>query len=52
MAGAGFVAVLVLVMVFVPVWELIWGRREPSPDVSLVRDPGPPRLRARHRSEP
>jgi hypothetical protein len=52
MAGPGFMVVVVLILVVVPVWALIWGRKEPSPNVSVGRDPGPPRLRARHRSEP
>jgi hypothetical protein len=50
MAGPAFVIVLMLILVFVPVWALIWGRKEPLPTVS-VRDPGPERLRARPRSE-
>jgi hypothetical protein len=49
MAGPGFL--VVLVMVWVPVFALIWGRKEPPPDVSLVRDPGPQRLRVRSRAE-
>jgi hypothetical protein len=52
MAGPGFVVVVVLITVFVPVWALIWGRKEPPPDVSVAHDPGPPRLRARDRSQP
>ena len=52
MAGPGFVIVVMLMLVFVPVWALIWGRKEPLSTVSLLRDPGPERLRARPRSEP
>ena len=51
MAGPGFVIVVMLMLVFVPVWALIWGRKEPLPIVSAVRDPGPERLRARPRAE-
>jgi hypothetical protein len=43
MAGPGFVVVLMLILVFVPVWALIWGRKEPPPTLSLLRDPGPQR---------
>jgi hypothetical protein len=52
MTGPGFVVVVALILVFVPVWALIWGRKEPPLNVSVGRDPGPQRLRARHRSEP
>ena len=51
MAGPGFVIVVTLMLVFVPVWALIWGRKEPHPTVSVARGPGPERLRARQRSE-
>jgi hypothetical protein len=51
MAGPGFVTVVMLILVSVPVWVLIWGRKEPPPTLSTARDPGPERLRARPRSE-
>jgi nitrogen fixation-related uncharacterized protein len=31
MAGPGFVVVVVLILVFVPVWALIWGQKERQP---------------------
>lgn len=43
MAGPGFVLVLTLILSFVPVWALIWGRKEPPPTLSPIRDPRPPR---------
>ena len=46
MAGPGFVIVVTLMLVFVPVWALIWGRKELPPSVSLLRDPGPERPRS------
>jgi len=51
MAGPGLMIVVMLILVFVSVWALIWGRKGPLPIVSAVRDPGPERLRARPRSE-
>jgi hypothetical protein len=51
MAGPGFVIVVFLILVFVPEWAVIWGRKEPLPTVSAARDPGPERLGARPRSE-
>jgi len=51
MAGPGLMTAVTLILVFVPVWALIWGRKEPHPTVSVARDPGPERLRARQRSE-
>ena len=51
MAGPALVVAVVLILMFVPVWALIWGRKEPLPIVSVVRDPGPERLRTRQRSE-
>jgi hypothetical protein len=44
MAGPGFLIVVTLMLVVVPVWALIWGQKEPPPTVSLLRDPGPQRL--------
>jgi hypothetical protein len=43
MAGPGFVVLVVLISVFVPVWALIWGRQEPPSTVSVVRDRRPQR---------
>jgi hypothetical protein len=44
MAGPGFVVALVLVMVWVQVFALIWGRKEPPLVASVVRDRRPQRL--------
>jgi len=44
--------VAVLILVFVPVWALIWGRKETPAMVRVADDTGPARLRARDRSEP
>ena len=44
--------VAVLILVFVPVWAHIWGRRETPATVRVDTDTGPARLRARDRSEP
>ena len=52
MAGLGFVIVVMLMLVFVPVWALIWGRKETPATVRVSDDTGPARLRARDRSEP
>jgi hypothetical protein len=51
MAGPGIVIVVMVILVLVPIWALTWGRKEPPPTVSLLRDPGPERLRARRRPE-
>ena len=45
MAGPVFVLVVTLILIFVPVWALIWGRKEQFPRLSSIRDPGPPRSR-------
>ena len=44
--------VVTLILVFVPVWALIWGRKETPATVRVSDDTGPARLRARDRSEP
>lgn len=44
MAGPAFVLVLVLVMVWVQVFALIWGRKEPPLVASVVRDQRTQRL--------
>ena len=43
---------VVLMLAFVPVWALIWGRTETPATVRVSDDAGPARLRARDRSEP
>jgi hypothetical protein len=52
MAVPTLVAAVVLMLVFVPVWALIWGRKETLATVRVDTDTGPARLRARDRSEP
>jgi hypothetical protein len=52
MAVPALVVSVVLILVFVPVWALIWGRRETHATVRVAGDTGPARLRARDRSEP
>ena len=42
MAGPVFVLVVTVILIFVPVWALIWGRKEQPPTLSPIRDPGPP----------
>jgi hypothetical protein len=49
MAGPGFVIVVALTLVAVPVWALIWGRKEPPQTVSVVRDRGPQQPELKHR---
>jgi hypothetical protein len=44
MAGPGLVVAVTLILLFVPVWALIWGRKQPGPTLIPVRDPGPDRL--------
>jgi hypothetical protein len=51
MAVPALVVAVVLILVFVPVWAMIWGRKE-TPATVRVDDAGPARLRARDRSEP
>jgi hypothetical protein len=51
MAGLGFMIVVMLILVLVPVWALIWGRKVPPATVSLLRDSGPEGSRARQRGE-
>jgi hypothetical protein len=51
MAGPVLAVVVVLILVSLSMWALIWGRKDPPPTVSLLRDLGPERLRARQRSE-
>jgi len=52
MAVPALVVAVVLILVFVPVWALIWGRKETPATVRVSDDTGPARLRARDRSEP
>ena len=52
MAVPALVVALVLMLAFVPVWALIWGRKQKLETVRVDTDTGPPRLRARDRSEP
>jgi hypothetical protein len=52
MAVPALVIALVLMLAFVPVWALIWGRKETPATVRVDTDTGPARLRARDRSEP
>ncbi len=52
MAVPALVVAVVLILVFVPVWALIWGRNETPATVRVSDDTGPARLRARDRSEP
>jgi hypothetical protein len=41
MAGPGFVIVVALMLASVPVWALIWGRRDAPQTVSVIRDREP-----------
>ena len=52
MAVPALVVAVVLILVFAPVWALIWGRNETPATVRVCDDTGPARLRARDRSEP
>jgi hypothetical protein len=52
MAVPALVVALVLMLAFVPVWALIWGRKETPAAVRVDTGTGPARLRARDRSEP
>jgi hypothetical protein len=52
MAVPTLVIAVVLILAFVPIWAMIWGRKEPPSTVSVPAGTRPPRLRARHRSEP
>ncbi len=52
MAVPALVVAVVLMLAFVPVWALIWGRKETPATVRVDNDTGPARLRARDRSEP
>jgi hypothetical protein len=51
MAVPALVVALGLMLVFVPVWALIWGRKETPATVRVSNENGPPRLRTRDRSE-
>jgi hypothetical protein len=44
MAGPGFVVVVVLMLVCVPVWALIWGQKERRPQNRWEDLPNVPRL--------
>jgi hypothetical protein len=52
MAVPALVVAVVLMLAFVPVWALIWGRKEMPATVRVDTDTGPARLQARDRSEP
>ena len=52
MAVPALVVALVLMLAFVPLWALIWGRKETPAAVRVDTGTGPARLRARDRSEP
>jgi hypothetical protein len=52
MAVPALVVAIVLTLAFVPVWALIWSRKETPATVRVVDETGPARLRARDRSEP
>jgi hypothetical protein len=52
MAVPALVVAVVLILGFVPVWALIWGRKETPATVRIDDDTGPARLGARERSEP
>ena len=52
MAVPALVVAVVLILAFVPVWALIWSRKETLATVRVVDETGPARLRARDRSEP
>jgi hypothetical protein len=52
MAVPALVVAIVLILAFVPVWALIWSRKETPATVRVVDETGPARLRARNRSEP
>ena len=51
MAGPVLAVVVVLILAFLSMWVLIWGRNDPPSTVSIARDTGPPKLRAGQRSE-
>jgi hypothetical protein len=51
MAGPVLAVVVVLILVSLSMWVVIWGRNDPPSTVTVARDPGPERLRARGRSE-
>jgi hypothetical protein len=51
MAVPTLVIAVVLIVAFVPMWAMIWGRNEPPSTVSIAAETGSPRLRTRHRSE-
>jgi hypothetical protein len=51
MAGPVLAVVVVLILVSLSMWVLIWGRNDPPSTVTIARDSGPPRRRARQRSE-
>ena len=46
MAVPALVVAVLLILVFVPVWALIWGRKEMPATVRVDDDTGPARLRA------
>jgi protein-S-isoprenylcysteine O-methyltransferase Ste14 len=52
MAVPALVVAVVLILVFVPLWALIWGRKEMPATVRVDTDTGPARLQARDGSEP
>ena len=52
MAVPALLVAVVLILAFVPVWALIWGRKETPATVRVADDTGPARLGARERSEP
>ena len=52
MAVPTLVIALVLIVAFVPLRALIWGRKVPPSTVAVPVDAGAPRLRVRHPSEP
>ena len=52
MAGPTLVIAVIVILAFVPMWALIWGRKATPSTVRVDVDTGPSRLRARDRSEP
>jgi len=50
MAGPGFVIVVVLMLVSVPVWALIWGRKDTPQTVTVDDDREPQRLEVERRA--
>jgi hypothetical protein len=52
MAVPALVVAVVLMLAFVPVWAVIWGRKETPATVRVDTETGPGRLRARDRSRP